>query len=169
MARPESSIGGEEEVRILPMGLKDLPGVLAIEEVSFPTPWSARTFTAELTQNLCACYIVARAGDEVVGYAGMWVLLDEAHVTNIAVHPGWRGKGIGERLMRELMRRALQRGARRATLEVRKSNAVARRLYERLGFEVRGVRKGYYTDTREDAILMWHEDIERLGEREWTE
>ena len=169
MAKPMSSLGGEEEVRILPMGLDDLPGVLAIEAVSFPTPWSKRTFMTELTQNLCACYIVARAGRKVVGYAGMWVLLDEAHVTNIAVHPGWRGKGIGERLMRELMRRARQRGARRATLEVRKSNAVARRLYERLGFVARGVRKGYYTDTNEDAILMWHDDIERLEERGWTE
>ncbi|HHY94187.1 MAG TPA: ribosomal protein S18-alanine N-acetyltransferase [Firmicutes bacterium] len=141
------------------MTLADLDGVMAVEEVSYPTPWSRRAFIGELTENVHAHYIVARNGWQVVGYAGMWVILDEAHVTNIAVHPDWRRCGLGERLLRELIARARARGATRVTLEVRKSNFPAQHLYTKMGFVPRGIRRGYYSDTHEDAIIMWLDDL----------
>lgn len=143
------------EVYLDRMTLADVDGVLAIERLSFPTPWSRQSFVQEMTENIYAHYIVARSGSTVVGYAGMWVVLDEAHVTNVAVHPEWRGKKIGEGLMQGLMDLARQKGATRMTLEVRASNHVAQALYHKLGFEASGLRRGYYTDTREDAIIMW--------------
>ncbi|OTA40644.1 MAG: ribosomal-protein-alanine N-acetyltransferase RimI, partial [Symbiobacterium thermophilum] len=117
-------------------------------------------FASELLQRYTV-YLVARAGDRVVGFAGMHVLYELAHVTNIAVHPEFRGQGIGERLMRELIRIARRRGAVRMTLEVRVGNAPARALYRKLGFvtEPGAVRRGYYTDTGEDAIIMWKEPL----------
>jgi len=96
---------------------------------------------------------------KVVGYAGMWLILDEAHITNVAVHPGYRRNKIGRSLMLEIIRRAALMGINRMTLEVRPSNAPARRLYTALGFEERGLRKRYYTDTNEDAIIMWRENL----------
>lgn len=148
-----------EEVAVTPMTVADLPGVRAVEQQSFLTPWSEQAFLSELTENAFADYIVARSGPYIVGYAGMWLILDEAHVTNVAVHPQHRGRKIGERLMMELMVRAKYRGARRMTLEVRRSNLVAQQLYLKLGFVARGVRKGYYTDTNEDAIVMWRDPL----------
>ena len=132
-----------------------IPAVLQIEQISFPTPWSQQAFTYEITSNHFAHYLVALRGDEVAGYAGMWMVLDEAHITNVAVHPGHRGKKLGQVLMAEMMRRAVLRGAVRMTLEVRPSNTVARELYKKLGFKEKGLRKRYYTDTNEDAIIMW--------------
>lgn len=149
-----------EEITLTPMTLQDLEAVHAVERTSFMTPWSMRAFVSELTENAYADYIVARTGDgAVVGYAGQWIVLDEAHVTNIAVHQSHRGRGIGERLLLELMSRGSARGARRMTLEVRRSNLPAQQLYLKLGFVARGVRKGYYTDTREDAIVMWRDRL----------
>ncbi|OTA40631.1 MAG: ribosomal-protein-alanine N-acetyltransferase RimI, partial [Symbiobacterium thermophilum] len=117
-------------------------------------------FESELLQRYTV-YLVARAGDRVVGFAGMHVLWEMAHVTNVAVHPEFRGRGVGERLMRELIRIAYRRGAARMTLEVRVGNAPAQALYRKLGFvtEPGAVRKGYYTDTGEDAIIMWKEPL----------
>ncbi len=148
-----------EEVAFQPMMVDDIEGVHAVERTSFATPWSKQAFLGELTENAYADYIVAKVGVRVVGYAGMWVILDEAHVTNIAVHQSFRGRKIGEHLLLELMARAKDRGAKRMTLEVRRSNLVAQQLYLKLGFQAKGVRKGYYTDTREDAIVMWREQI----------
>jgi len=136
-----------------------LDQVAAIEALSFATPWSRESFQYELTRNDFASYLVALDGEKVLGYAGMWLILDEAHVTNVAVHPDCRGRGLGRVLMLELMRRAALAGAGRMTLEVRKSNHVARRLYEHLGFKERGCRRGYYTDTNEDALIMWKEGL----------
>ena len=116
------------EVSFAEMTCDHLDEVLAIEQASFPTPWSRYAFTYELLENEFAHYIVALAGGRVVGYAGMWIVLDEAHVTNVAVHPEFRRRCIGRRLMQELMRRAALLGARRMTLEVRTSNRAARRL-----------------------------------------
>lgn len=147
----------EREISISSMKVSEIDQVVKIERLSFPTPWSPQAFYSELTENLCACYVVAKAGMRVVGYAGMWVLIDEAHITNIAVHPDYRRQGIGERLLRELVLRARNRGARRMTLEVRPSNEGAQRLYAKFGFKPKGIRKGYYTDNREDAIIMWLE------------
>ncbi|QBS37290.1 ribosomal-protein-alanine N-acetyltransferase [Thermaerobacter sp. FW80] len=151
------------EIRIEPMTPGDLPGVLAIERRSFPTPWSERAFVSELRDNLYADYIVARHGDRVVGYAGMWCILDEAHVTTIAVDPEFRGRGVGDRLLTALEQRALRYGCRRMTLEVRVSNHVAQRLYRRHGFRPCGIRRGYYVDNGEDAIVMWRDRLDPPG------
>lgn len=137
------------------MRLDDLPRVLEIERESFRTPWPRDAYTHELTDNRLAAYIVARADAQIVGYAGMWVILDEAHVTTIAVDPEYRGQHIGERLLIGLLDAAISRGARWMTLEVRKSNTAAQTLYKKYGFREIGVRKAYYSDNREDAIVMW--------------
>ncbi len=137
------------------MQLRHVAGVLDIERRSFHTPWSERAFVSELTQNAYAHYIVALRGARVVGYGGMWLVLDEAHVTNIAVHPDERGHGLGERLLSTLEARAAAHGCRRMTLEVRPSNTVAQNLYRKHAFVTRGRRPGYYTDTHEDALIMW--------------
>lgn len=150
-----------ERLQFEPMTLSDLPDVLAIERASFPAPWSERAFMAELLHNAYADYVVARLDGRLVGYGGMWIMLDEAHVTNIAVHPEFRRQGIGERILCELIRRAARRRCERMTLEVRKSNFPAQRLYLKHGFVPRGVRKGYYTDNNEDAIIMWKYDLRR--------
>jgi [ribosomal protein S18]-alanine N-acetyltransferase len=139
------------------MTLEDLDRIMEIEHHSFTLPWSREAFVAELTQNHFAKYLVAIHEGVVVGYAGVWVILDEGHVTNIAIHPDARGKKLGEALMRELMATAIANGAERMTLEARVSNFVAIRMYEKLGFASAGIRKGYYTDNNEDAIIMWVE------------
>ncbi len=148
-----------EPVRFADMELRHLSAVLDIERRSFPTAWSERAFVSELTQNAYAHYIVALRGQRVVGYAGMWLILDEAHITNIAIHPSERGRGLGDATLSELQRRAEEHGCVRMTLEVRPSNAVARALYGKHGFVARGVRPAYYTDTHEDAIIMWKDDL----------
>ena len=145
------------EVSFTEMTCDHLDEVLAIEQASFPTPWSRYAFTYELQENEFAHYIVALVQGRVVGYAGIWVLLDEAHLTSIAVHPEWRGRGLGRALMGEMLALARSLGVRAMTLEVRPSNLPARRLYASLGFEERGRRKGYYADTGEDALIMWKE------------
>lgn len=148
-----------EEMGTMPMTIGDLEEVLEVERASFPSPWSRQAFVRELTDNLYAHYIVARVGGRVVGYAGMWLVMGEAHVTNIAVRPEARGRGYGERLLRRLMEMAHAGEANRMTLEVRKSNVVAQNLYAKLGFTPQGIRKRYYTDSNEDAIIMWNDDI----------
>ncbi|MCR4397901.1 MAG: ribosomal protein S18-alanine N-acetyltransferase [Firmicutes bacterium] len=153
----EDSLTGP--LTITEMTLADLDEVHQVEQQSFPTPWSRKAFWCELTQNIYAHYVVARIDNVLVGYAGMWVILDEAHVTNIAVHPAYRRRGIGRRILTELMERAKSRGATRMTLEVRKSNEGAQRLYREMGFVARGIRKGYYADLNEDAIIMWKDDL----------
>lgn len=157
---------GSEETSLFPMSLIDLDGVMEVERLSFLTPWTRQDFLVELIQPF-AVYIVARRGEKVVGYGGMHVIADQAHVTNIAVHPDWRGQGLGERIMRRLIELAAKRGAERMTLEVRVSNTPARNLYEKLGFVTLpgAVRKGYYTDTGEDAIVMWKEPLAGQAER----
>ncbi|HEY8395030.1 MAG TPA: ribosomal protein S18-alanine N-acetyltransferase [Thermaerobacter sp.] len=152
-----------DDIEIAPMTPGDVPLVLAIERRSFPTPWSERAFVSELRDNLYADYIVARFEGRLVGYAGMWCILDEAHVTTIAVDPDFRGRGIGDRLLTALEERALRQGCRRMTLEVRVSNHVAQRLYKRHGFRACGLRPGYYTDNGEDAIVMWRDRLDPPG------
>lgn len=152
------------EVTFEEMRLEHLSQVVEIEEASFPSPWSRYAFTYELMQNNFAYYVVALDGKRVAGYGGMWLILDEAHITNVAVHPDYRMNNIGRALMLEMIRRAVLMGIARMTLEVRPSNAAARRLYATLGFEERGVRKRYYTDTNEDAIIMWKDDLAGGGQ-----
>lgn len=147
------------QVTISKMTLNDLDEVLAIENKSYPTPWTRRSFHSELTDNIYAHYFVARCGQTLAGYFGMWIILDEAHITNIAVSPKLRRQGIGEQMLRFSFDKAKELGASRMTLEVRLSNHEAQNLYRKLGFEDKGIRKGYYTDTNEDAIIMWKNDL----------
>ncbi|HHY47820.1 MAG TPA: ribosomal protein S18-alanine N-acetyltransferase [Firmicutes bacterium] len=144
---------------IRPMEPEDLDRVVEIERASFPTPWSWHAFMSELYQNSRSCYLVAVVDGQVVGYVGSWVILDEAHVTNLAVHPDWRRRGIGEALMRALAEVCSARQVKRMTLEVRVSNVGAQRLYDKLGFVKVGIRRGYYHDNREDAIIMWKDGL----------
>jgi ribosomal-protein-alanine N-acetyltransferase len=147
------------DISIAPMQMDDVARVLEIEQASFPTPWPRDAYTHELRENRLACYLVARLMRQIVGYTGMWVILDEAHVTTLAVDPTHRGQRIGEQLLVALLGEAMRRGARWVTLEVRKTNAVAQALYRKYGFKEIGVRKGYYSDNREDAIVMWTGNI----------
>ena len=137
------------------MEMKDLDEVMEVEQRCFTIPWSRYAFTCELRDNKLSRYIVARHLGNIIGYVGMWLILDEAHVTNVGVLPEYRGEGTGESLMRSLMSIAKDLGANKMTLEVRKSNYVAQNLYSKLGFEPVGIRRGYYQDNREDAVIMW--------------
>jgi ribosomal-protein-alanine N-acetyltransferase len=136
------------------MTLDDLPQVEAIEHEAFTTPWPKDAYRSELTGNGLAHYVVARCDERVVGFAGLWMMVDEAHITTFAVRRGWRRHGIGERLLIGMLDIALARQAKEATLEVRPSNFAARRLYEKYGFVLVGVRSRYYTDNNEDALIM---------------
>lgn len=147
------------EIDIEQMHVSDLDRVLEIEGLSYPTPWSRRAFQSEITDNTYAYYFVARHAGVVIGYVGMWVILDEAHITNIAVHPDFRRKAIGRRMLMAMFEEAKRHGATRMTLEVRVSNYGAQALYKDLGFVNRGVRKGYYSDTNEDAYIMWKDAL----------
>ncbi len=176
---------GQHPVTVEAMQVDDIPSVLAIDQLSFPLPWSASSYRYELTQNRNAYFVVALAPEpgparraaggwlaglaewlrgedeparpparQVVGYAGFWYIVDEAHISTIAVHPEWRGRGAGEQVLTGLLERALDLGAVAATLEVRVSNTLAQNLYRKYAFEVVGRRKRYYRDNGEDALLM---------------
>lgn len=145
----------ELSVLIRRMEMKDLDDIEIVEALSFPTPWSRESFINEIKTNVFARYLVVEREGVVVGYGGMWLVVDEAHITNIAIHPDFRGHGLGEKLMRTLMLVARESGAEHMTLEVRRSNIPAQQLYEKLSFQAEGVRPGYYTDNGEDAIIMW--------------
>lgn len=140
---------------IEPMKVDDVEEVLAIEQASFPTPWSRLAFLSELLENERAVYLAARQEGRIIGYVGMWRILDEGHITNLAVHPDARRQGVGRRLLQTLCDLAQARGLHRLTLEVRVSNAPAQHLYESFGFLAAGVRPGYYQDNNEDALIMW--------------
>jgi len=141
-------------VRIEPMQLADLPSIHAIEQASFSAPWPANAYRSELEANRLASYLVAKVDDAIVGYGGMWLMVDEAHITTFAIHPDWRRQRIGERLLLEFVDVSIARHAREMTLEVRLSNLPARRLYEKFGFRPVGVRPRYYSDDGEDALIM---------------
>jgi len=136
------------------MTVDDLIAVHVIERESFSTPWPAQAYREEIEHNRLAHYIVARSGNSIVGFAGIWLLVDEAHIPTFATRSAWRRQGIGERLLAALLDLALARGAKEATLEVRPSNIPAKRLYEKFGFKVVGVRPRYYSDNNEDALIM---------------
>lgn len=137
-----------------PMRRADLDAVLAIERASFSMPWSRGAFLYEMEQNRVARCLVVREEAHVVGYLCLWEVADELHITNVAVHPQWRRRGIGRALLQDVLAEALARGIRMVVLEVRPSNVEARALYESLGFRVVGRRRGYYYDTGEDALVM---------------
>jgi ribosomal-protein-alanine N-acetyltransferase len=142
------------------MRLEDVAAVHEIERLSFRTPWPAYAFEQELRGNRLARYVVARAGDLVVGFAGLWLMVDDAHVTTFSVHPDWRRQGIGRQLLLGLVDLSISIGARRMTLEVRASNEAAQVLYRSFGFDVAGRRPRYYTDDGEDALVMTTPDLD---------
>jgi [ribosomal protein S18]-alanine N-acetyltransferase len=160
VARPSVTL------RIEPMTLADLQAVHAIERASFFPPWPDEAYRNELQTNRLASYVVARLEGVVVGFGGLWLMVDEAHVTTFAVDPAWRRRRIGERLLVALLDIAMARGAREATLEVRLSNVAARRLYEKYGFRPVGLRPRYYTDNGEDALIMTTDPLESTSMRE---
>ena len=135
------------------MTLADVDAVHAIEAATFPKPWSREDFVKEMTQNACARYLVAEEAGEIIGFAGAWIVLDEAHITNIAVTQSRRGRGIGRALTQALLQYAANLGVVYATLEVRRSNEIAQKLYYSLGFEYVGLRKRYYENNGEDAFI----------------
>lgn len=139
------------------MTLSDVKDVSEIEAKSFATPWSPDAFEQEIRDNKLAVYYVAEEHDRVVGYAGFWDVVGELHITNVAVSPEKRGKGIGDLLMEALVQHASSGDYIALTLEVRVTNTVAINLYKKFGFVSMGVRRGYYTDTKEDAMIMWKE------------
>lgn len=146
-----------EQVVIDPMRLRDIGEILKIEKLCFTTPWSKQAFLSELLDNERAYYLVAKVNDRPVGYIGVWLVAGEGHITNVAVHPDFRKRGIGQRLLEAAELIAVARAHRRMTLEVRVSNEGAKRLYQRLGYVAAGIRRGYYRDNNEDAIVMWKE------------
>lgn len=145
----------KQNIELQEMKLEDIDRILEIEELSFLTPWSRESFEAELERNDLAKYVVAKVDGKVEGYGGIWIVVDEGHITNIAVHPDFRGRKLGERITQELLKIAEKNNAGSVTLEVRSSNETAKNLYKKLGFAESGIRKGYYADSGEDAIIMW--------------
>ncbi len=142
-------------IKITPMTLADIPQIEIIEKVSFPIPWSREAFLDELFKNENAFYLVAKnEAERVCGYVGVWFILDEGHITNVAVHPDFRRQKIATMLIRELIEKALAKKLSFLTLEVRASNQVAQKTYRNLGFEPLGFRKKYYLDNNEDALIM---------------
>lgn len=147
-------------VMIATMRRRHLRGVVHIEQQVYPKPWTIGLFLSELSQRSTRLYLVARVGHRIVGYIGLLRNIDEGHITTLAVDPEWQGHGIATRLLATSARAASQRGCTSLTLEVRVSNDRAQALYRRFGFAPAGVRKGYYPDNREDAIIMWANDID---------
>jgi [ribosomal protein S18]-alanine N-acetyltransferase len=147
------------------MRIGDIPQVHEIERLSFATPWPAHAFEQELRGNRLARYVVARTFDGehelVIGFAGVWLMVDEAHITTFGVHPDWRRQGVGRALMLRLLDLSMELRAARMTLEVRVSNEAAQALYRRFGFTVTGTRARYYTDDGEDAFVMTTPDLLR--------
>ncbi len=142
------------------MRLDDLGAVHEIEQASFSAPWPPNAYLSELQTNRLAHYLVVRVDGRVVGFGGIWLMVDEAHITTFAIHPDWRRLRLGERLLIALLDVALERRAGEATLEVRLSNLPARRLYEKYGFRPVGIRPRYYTDNGEDALIMTTERLD---------
>ena len=148
------------DVHIAPMRRRHLRSVVRIESQVYPRPWSHSLFVSELALRSSRAYVVAKVGREVVGYAGLMMSLSDGHITTIAVDPAWHRRGIATRLMVALARESLVRGAHNLTLEVRMSNKGAQEMYRRFGFAPVGVRKNYYQETNEDALVMWVHDID---------
>lgn len=134
---------------------RDIIPMAALDRLCFSMPWSEASFAHEIKENHLAFYLVAEIGEELVGYAGMWLVVDEGHITNVATHPDYRKKGIASAMVTLLIETTKKEGILSHTLEVRASNQNAIDLYAKLGFEAIGIRKNYYEDNHEDAIIMW--------------
>jgi [ribosomal protein S18]-alanine N-acetyltransferase len=159
--RDVNAIGPPSAWTIEPLSsAADLDAVLQIERASFVNPWTREMYLAELeNRGVSFCFVARDNRHQVVGFCSFWRVLDELHINNLAVTPAARGAGAGTALLHAVLREGARMGARRATLEVRRSNDAARRLYERLGFTVAGVRRAYYTSPVEDALVLWRENL----------
>jgi ribosomal-protein-alanine N-acetyltransferase len=157
-ARPEATA---LTVYVQPMKRRHVRQVVRIEQQVYPRPWSSSLFHSELALRSTRSYFVARVGRDVVGYAGLMMTLDDGHVTTIAVDPKWHRHKIGTRLMLVLARAAIERGAASLTLEVRMSNEGAKEMYRQFGFGPVGVRKNYYAEVNEDALVMWSYEVDQ--------
>lgn len=151
---------GDMQVHLAPMRRRHLRSVLRIESLVYPRPWTLSLFVSELALRSTRAYYVARIDGYVVGYCGLMLAGDDAHVTTLAVDPAWHRRGIATRLLANAVRLAKERSVRNLTLEVRVGNDPAQALYRRFGFHPAGVRKGYYVETNEDALVMWAEAID---------
>lgn len=147
-------------IDIVEMKRRHLKAVVAIEQQVFPSPWSLGLYLSEITQGGTRAYYVARYAGEVIGYAGLMVAVGEGHVTTIGVVPEWQRRGVGRLLLLTLARTAIERGANSLTLEVRVTNTGAQAMYHEFGFAPAGIRKNYYAEVHEDAIVMWAHDIQ---------
>lgn len=145
-------------IEILPFSVELVDAVLHISNLSFKTPWTRDSIEKEL-DNKFARYVIAVNDNVVLGFGGVWLILDEGHITNIAVHPEYRGIGAGDMIMDALVELCALEGIASMTLEVRKSNIAAQNLYKKHGFIEEGIRKNYYSDTSEDGIIMWNRGI----------
>jgi len=158
-----------QALTVRPMGLADIPSVRSIDHLSFALPWPESSYQYELSANRVSHMLVAEAESggtlEVVGYIGFWLIVDEAHISTLAVHPDWRGQGIGRLLLRRGLNLAAESGAQLATLEVRRSNQAAIQLYREFGFSIVGRRPRYYRDNDEDALLMTLDEIRTSADR----
>mgnify|MGYP001001622289 FL=1 len=143
------------DICVREMQESDIDRIVEIEQESFSPPWSREAFLLELTKNILAKYIVVEVEDRVVGYGGIWLIIDEGHITNIAIDKEYRGLGLGNKLLEGLIQLCIDRDIKAITLEVRKSNEIAKGLYKKYGFKECGIRPGYYTNNNEDAIIMW--------------
>lgn len=146
-------------IEIIKAGSEHIDEIMVIENLSFKIPWSRQSMEDEIIGNNFACYLCAKLDGKVAGYAGMWQVFDEGHITNIAVHPEFRQSGIGSALLESLISHARNLGIGSMTLEVRKSNMPAQKLYRKFKFAEGGFRKAYYADNNEDALIMWREDL----------
>ena len=158
-ARLDDVDPSEVEVHVLPMRRRHLRGVLRIENQVYPRPWTLGLFMSELGFRNSRSYVVARVGNAVVGYGGLMLVGVDGHVTTIAVDPAWHRRAVGTRLLLVLARQGIALGAENLTLEVRMTNEPAQAMYRRFGFAPAGVRKGYYAETNEDALVMWANDV----------
>ncbi len=151
--------GRPDGLRISPMTAADIRTVMRIEALSFSTSWPPSAFTSELSDNKLAYYFVGRVGDApsepIVAYGGLWVILEDSHITTVAVHPDWRGRSYGEEIFVHLLHEAIARGASWITLEARESNTIAQSLYRKYGFTIVSTRRAYYSDNGENAVVMW--------------
>jgi [ribosomal protein S18]-alanine N-acetyltransferase len=149
------------DVHLAPMLRRHLHSVLRIEGAVYPKPWSLRLFLSELALGDSRIYRVARVGQTLVGYAGLMVSVGDGHITTVAVDPSWQRHAIGTRLVHTVVSAAVERGCANLTLEVRMSNVGAQALYRRFGFAPAGVRKNYYAEVNEDALVMWAHDVDQ--------
>lgn len=143
-----------------PMRRRHLSGVLRIEQQVYPRPWSMGLFMSELGYRESRVYLTARVGRAVVGYGGLMLVLDDGHITTLAVDPKWHRHKVGTRVLLALARAGIEQGAKNLTLEVRAGNQPAQSLYRAFGFAPAGIRKGYYVETKEDALVMWANDVD---------